>query len=176
MKVNAFLRQRMGYNNVASLRNGIIGYERWVDRANADAGSDSDSNSDSNSNSDSDSDSNSNSNSNSNSKSNSNSNSDSNSDTNSNNSSGGETRNYFNGKNFLFDRRRLALDRAREAAEREERKLARGIETETELGPGSVPGLVVGGGGAAGLWTSAGSRDSGSDSDSDFDIEIDSDS
>ena len=31
VKVNAFLKQKLGYENVASLRNGIIGYQKWVD-------------------------------------------------------------------------------------------------------------------------------------------------
>ena len=30
VKVNAFLSQRMGYKNVASLKKGIVGYKKWL--------------------------------------------------------------------------------------------------------------------------------------------------
>ena len=29
--MNAYLRQRLGFNNTARLKDGILGYERWVE-------------------------------------------------------------------------------------------------------------------------------------------------
>ena len=39
MKVNAYLRQRLGFNNTARLKDGIIGYERWLEEQEESSGS-----------------------------------------------------------------------------------------------------------------------------------------